>query len=753
MSEQNLELPISGMTCVGCAKSIEVALKGRAGVIESEVNFPSSTLSVKIDDSRISRQNVIESVREAGFNVVEAVEGESLEDAMEIANEAGYQRQLTRLIVGIVLTLPVFVLSMGRDFGIWGDWAHAGWVNWLFWALATPVQFYVGWDYYSAAYNSLKSRFANMDVLVSLGSLSAYIFSCVVMVALTYGSNRFGDHVYFETSATIITLILFGRIIEHRAKGKTGAAIKKLLGMQAKTARVLRNLESVDVPVSQVVVGDQIIVRPGERIPVDGKVLRGQSAVDESMLTGESLPVQKTAGMDVFGATINTEGTLTLEAERLGRESALSQIIEQVKKAQASKAPIQQLADRITNIFVPIVIVVAISTFAFWMIASGDFTHALLRMISVLIISCPCAMGLATPLAVMVGMGRGAEHGILFRSSEALQRTQSIDSVVLDKTGTISEGKLTVTDVVAIAAESEIALLSIAGSVENSSEHPLARAVVREAKSQGAELLELDSFQAAPGRGVSATLSGSDVLVGNQIWIEDHSISTAGLIEQAIALEKQARTVIWVARDGEALGIVAVADTLKPTSREAISTLKKMGLSVAMITGDNRHTAQAIADEVGITEVLAETLPQDKAARVKALQDSGHVVAMVGDGINDAPALAQADVGIAIGTGTDVAIESADLTLLRGDLNSLSDAMRLSNATMRNIKQNLFWAFAYNVLLIPIAAGVLAGFTFLPLMLRELHPIMAAFAMVLSDMVIVTNALRLKRVRLDSQRE
>ncbi len=551
---------------------------------------------------------------------------------------------------------------------------------------------------------------------------------------------------YFETSATIITLILLGRIVESKAKGKTGAAIQKLLGMQSKTARVQRGSKTVDIPLERVVVGDRIVVRPGERIPVDGIVLEGQSAVDESMLTGESWPVQKSAGMSVVGATVNREGLLTIEAHKLGGESALAQIIKQVKRAQASKAPIQLLADRISNIFVPIVLGIALLTFAVWFFLIGDLNQALLRMISVLIISCPCAMGLATPLAVMVGMGRGAESGILFKSSEALQRVRDVSHIVLDKTGTISQGKLTVTDVVAAANCSETELLTLAASVERGSEHPIAAAIVAEAERRGLKLEPPSEFSASPGQGVTARLGATTVRVGNQAWLAQ-TIDPSAMAQQALTLEQQAKSVMWVEADQQLLGLLAVADTLKPSSQAAVQRLQEMGLHIAMMTGDNQHTAEAIAQQVGIHDVFAQTLPSDKAARVRELQSQDKVVGMVGDGINDAPALAQADVGFAIGTGTDVAIESADVTLLRGDLNSVPQAIALSAATIRNIKQNLFWAFAYNVALIPIAAGCLAGFTYLPTMLRELHPIMAAFAMVLSDMVIVGNALRLRTIK------
>jgi len=736
------------MSCLGCARSIETALGRKTGVIQSSVDFPGSQVSVTFDTSQIERVEVVRAIRDAGFEVVEAAAGQSLEQAVQSAQQTETQRQWRRLQVGAVLTLPLFLLSMGRDFGVWGHWAHANWVNGLMFALATPVQIYVGWEYYRNAYNSLKNRAANMDVLVALGSTTAYLYSCIVMLSLWGGTEQWGTHVYFETSATIITLILLGRIIESRAKGKTGAAIQQLLGLQAKTARVERGGHEVHVPVEQVAVGDKVIVRPGEKIPVDGVVLSGQSAVDESMLTGESLPVDKDVGMSVVGATLNREGMLVIEARKLAGQSALAQIVQQVKQAQASKAPIQHLADRISNVFVPIVLAIALLAFGVWYVAFGDLTQALLRMISVLIISCPCAMGLATPLAVMVGMGRGAEQGILFKSSEALQRVGDVTHVVLDKTGTITTGQLSVTDVICADGQSRQSVLSRAAAAESGSEHPLAATIVAQAEQESLPKQAIEGFQAVVGKGVTAKVQSQTIRVGRSVWLRELGIELAELEPLALQLEQQARTVMWVAVEQSVVGLIAVADTLKATSPAAIASLQRQGLHVAMVTGDNPSTAQATADKVGITAVMAETLPQDKAARIRELQAQGHVVAMVGDGINDAPALAQADVGIAIGTGTDIAIESSDVTLLRGDLGSVAQAIRLSTATLRNIKQNLFWAFAYNVALIPIAAGVLAGVESLPLMLRELHPIMAAFAMIGSDMVIVANALRLRRIDL-----
>ncbi|MCA9182059.1 MAG: heavy metal translocating P-type ATPase, partial [Planctomycetales bacterium] len=538
MSERTLDLPLAGMTCVGCAKSIELALGRKPGVLQSSVDFPSSQVRVTFDDARIEQAEVMQTIRDSGFEVVEANEGQSLEEAVDSANRAESQRQWTRLWVGGALTLPLFLLSMGRDFGLLGNWAHSAWVNWLMFVLATPVQFYVGWEYYRNAISSLKSANANMDVLVVMGSTTAYLYSVVVLLTLTLGSKLWGEHLYFETSATIITLILLGRIVESQAKGKTGAAIQKLLGLQAKTARVQRNGQQIDLPLAQVIVGDKVIVRPGEKIPVDGIVLTGQSAVDESMLTGESLPVDKSVGMSVVGATVNRQGLLTIEAQKLAGDSALARIVQQVKQAQASRAPIQLLADRITNVFVPIVIGVALVAFGIWYFVIGDLNQALLRMISVLIISCPCAMGLATPLAVMVGMGRGAEQGILFKSSEALQRMGDVTQIVLDKTGTITQGSLSVTDVIPAADYSRERVLELAASLERASEHPLAAAIVAAAIDQGIALTDPHEFLSTAGQGVVGAVGSKRMQIGKRAWLDLNKGSTHDIDSHALQLER-----------------------------------------------------------------------------------------------------------------------------------------------------------------------------------------------------------------------
>ncbi len=764
-----LELPVTGMTCVNCSNNIVRKVKKLDGVISADANFSNDRANITYAVGTTNRNEIVATIRKLGFDVVEAETEEELVDAEAQARRDERTHQLRRLIVGASLTVPLFVLSMGRDFGLWGAWAQAPWVNWLFLALATPVQFYVGWDYYVGAYRSLRSGFANMDVLVALGSTVAYVFSIAVMWALSRGDMSMGHHVYFETSATIITLIVAGKLAEVTARGRTSEAIRKLMDLGAKTARVLRDGVERDIAIEEVVAGDHIIVKPGEKIPVDGLVLSGRSAVDESMLTGESLPVDKQLGDGVIGATLNKQGLLTIEATKVGRDSALSQIIKLVERAQASKAPIQQLADRISNVFVPVVIVIALLAFGVWLASGAGINHAILRLAAVLLISCPCAMGLATPLAVMVGMGRGAENGILFKSSDALQQAGGLNAVVLDKTGTITKGELALTDLVVSeqAATASIAmplmmagggpsavaelsdedrLLGLAASAEKGSEHPIAAAIIDAAEARGLTLSTPLDYESIAGHGIRATVDGHAILFGNSRLMRRENVALNNLEADVTRLQNEAKTAMWLAVDGTAQAVFAVADTVKASSREAIAQLKAAGLTVAMLTGDNEATARAIGAEVGIDRVYAEVLPGEKAAKVAELQAEGFSVAMVGDGINDAPALAQADVGLAIGTGTDVAIESADVTLMRGDLRGVSTAIGLSNATLRNIKQNLFWAFFYNVLLIPVAAGVLAPFSFVPQWLRELHPIMAALAMVFSDLFIITNALRLRRI-------
>lgn len=761
-----LELPLLGMTCTNCAATIERALNKVDGVLTATVNYANEKAAVSYATGAVSRAEMVAVVRKAGYDVVETGDDEDLEDAEAAAREAEIQHQKKRLLVGILFSLPLFLFSMSRDLGLVGHWAHATWVNWLFLVLATPVQFYVGWDYYDGAYKSLRNGSANMDVLVAMGSSVAYVYSVAVLLAQTFwNSTALGDHVYFETSAVIITLIVLGKLLEARAKGRTSEAIKQLIGLQAKTARVVRNGQELDIPIAEVVRGDMVLVRPGEKVPVDGVVVDGRSSVDESMLTGESLPVGKKAGDELIGATLNKQGLLKFEATKVGKETALAQIIKLVEQAQGSKAPIQRVVDQVAAYFVPVVIGLALLTFVIWLFSDAGFVPALIRLTAVLVIACPCAMGLATPTSIMVGMGKGAEKGILFKSSTALEQVQKLNAIVLDKTGTITKGEPTVTDVVIgekLAAIGEpvaangLAItedqstdywLQLAASAERGSEHPLGEAIVRAAQGKGLILAEPTNFAGIAGYGITAEVNGRTVLLGNLRLMEREGIHLNGLAAKAQALQDEAKTAMWLAVDGQASAVIGVADTIKEGSKEAVAAMKARGLTVVMMTGDNQATADAIAAEVGIDRVFAEVLPGDKANYVKQLQEEGFTVGMVGDGINDAPALAQADVGLAIGTGTDVAMETADVTLMRGDLRSVPQAIHLSKATMHNIRENLAWAFGYNIILIPIAAGILEPFAWAPNFLKQLHPILAAGAMAFSSISVVTNALRLRRLK------
>ncbi|MGD2068188.1 MAG: heavy metal translocating P-type ATPase [Gemmatimonadota bacterium] len=812
-----VELPITGMTCANCAATIERTLQSRVpGVVSASVNYATEKAVVEIIPGAVTRSELARAVEDAGYGVVEAGAGEEMEDAEAAAREAEIRDQTRKFLVGVAFSLPLFLLSMARDFGLLGAWAHAPWVNWVMLALATPVQFYVGWDYYLGGWKALRNRTANMDVLIAMGSSAAYFYSLPVTVALTLGVTSLGAHVYFETAAVIITLIKLGKLLEVRAKGRTGEAIRKLMDLRPAVARVVRDGGEEEVPVEAVAVDDVLVVRPGERIPVDGTVVRGRSAVDESMLTGESLPVEKGPGDAVAAGSINREGSFRFQATAVGAETALARIVRLVQEAQGSKAPIQRVADRAAAVFVPAVIAIAVGTFAVWWIAVGaGFTPALIRLVAVLVIACPCALGLATPTAIMVGTGKGAEMGILFRDSGALERAHDLEVVVLDKTGTVTLGEPRVMEILAAdggtlppgpgevgdappslpdgvaslpegraaaavatavegrtpdggsltgggtsagapadvgvgeLAPAQAELLRRGAAAERGSEHPLARAVLQFAEARGIAAPEADRFEAVPGRGVAAVVEGRDVLVGTRALMEQREIDLRDLGPRAEAMEARARTALWIAFDGRAAGLIGVADAVKPTSREAIDALRAEGLDVVMLTGDNRATAEAVAVEVGIERVEAEVLPDRKADVVRRLMDeTDGLVGMVGDGINDAPALAVADVGLAIGTGTDVAMETADVTLMRGDLRSVPQAIALSRATMRTIRQNLFWAFGYNVALIPIAAGVLYPIESLPGMLRQLHPILAALAMAFSSVSVVTNSLRLKGVTL-----
>lgn len=745
-STRQLTLPITGMTCVNCAATVERALCRTEGVVGASVNYATERAIVELSEEGATFEDLSVAVERVGYGVLQA-DPDELDDVEAAARRRELEDQTRKFWIGVGFAGPLFILSMARDFGFLGSWAYAPWVNWLMFVLASPVQVYVGWDYYVGGWKALRSGSANMDVLVALGSTVAFVYSVVVVVMLSVGSTLAGEHVYFETAALIITLIKLGKLLEVRAKGDTSEAIRELIGLQPDTARVVRQGVDYDIPISDVVVGDLLLVRPGERIPVDGEVVDGLSSIDESMLTGESMPVEKAPGDVVVGATMNKSGAFHFRATRVGADTALAQVIRLVQEVQGSKAPIQRLADQVAGIFVPIVIIVAVLTFlVWWVVVGADFSVALVRLVAVLVIACPCALGLATPTAVMVGTGRGARQGILFRSSEALQRVRRLGTVVFDKTGTLTRGEPEIRTVITLDSD-EAELLRLAGSAELMSEHPLGEAVLREAQSRSLNLTKPSSFRAIPGRGVEAIIGGAEVLVGNQVLMSERDIDLTEFELAKESIVAGGATPLWVAIDGKADGVLGAADTLKEGSADAVQELKLEGLAVIMLTGDQNATAEAIASSIGIHEVRAEVLPHQKCDVIRELQ-ADHVVAMVGDGINDAPALAQADVGIAIGTGTDVAIEAADVTLMGGDPRSVATALALSRATMRTIEQNLFWAFFYNVVLIPVAAGAFYSVTFLPMILRSLHPILAALAMALSSVTVVGNSLRLRRTDL-----
>lgn len=742
----SVEFPVTGMTCANCAMTIERTLNRKVpGVLSASVNFAAERVLVEYVPTLTSPDEMIIAIEKAGYGAIRPEETEEGEDAELAARKAEIRNQTKKFIIGILFTTPLFLLSMGRDFGLLGGWSHALWVNWLFLVLATPVQFYTGWDYYTGGWKSIKNKSANMDVLVAMGSSVAYFYSLALLLY-----PPLGQHVYFETSAVIITLIKLGKMLEARTKGKTGGAIRKLMGLRPKTATIVEAGKEREIPLSQVNVGDQVVVRPGESIPVDGLVLEGESSVDESMLTGEPLPVDKAPGDKVTGGTINGEGRLKFEAERVGKDTALARIIRLVQEAQGSKAPIQALADRVAAVFVPSVIGVAFFTFVLWWAIGGQFVPAMIRLVAVLVIACPCALGLATPTAIMAGTGKGAEKGMLFKNSEALETATKLNTIVLDKTGTITLGKPTVVDLVISDAliKDEAELLRFGASVERGSEHPLGKAIVLEAEKRRIDLFEPEAFKAERGFGVRAKIDGREILVGKPTWFAKLGLDVDGAKEQISAFQSQGKTVMMVVIENKLAGMISVADQVKPESADAIAELKNQKLKVVMLTGDNAQTARAIADEVSTDEVISEVLPEEKSAKIKELQDRAEKVGMVGDGINDAPALAQADVGFAIGTGTDVAIETGDVILASGNLHGISKAIQLSRMTMGTIKQNLFSAFFYNVMLIPVAAGVLYPFEFIPNFLRQLHPILAAFAMAMSSITVVSNSLRLYRKKI-----
>ncbi|CKF27725.1 heavy metal translocating P-type ATPase [Bacillus paranthracis] len=729
------EFTVSGMTCAACANRVEKRLNKLEGVNGATVNFALESATVDFNPDEINVNEMKSAITKLGYKL-EVKSDEQDESTDHRLQEI--ERQKKKFIISFILSFPL----------LWAMVSHFSFTSfiylpdmlmnpWVQLALATPVQFIIGGQFYVGAYKALRNKSANMDVLVALGTSAAYFYSVYLSIQ-SIGSSEHMTDLYFETSAVLITLIILGKLFEAKAKGRSSEAIKKLMGLQAKTATVVRDGTEMKILIEEVVAGDIVYVKPGEKIPVDGEIVEGKSAIDESMLTGESIPVDKTIGDVVIGSTMNKNGFLKVKATKVGRDTALAQIIKVVEEAQGSKAPIQRVADQISGIFVPVVVVIAIITFAVWMIfvTPGDFGGALEKMIAVLVIACPCALGLATPTSIMAGSGRSAEYGILFKGGEHLEATHRLDTVILDKTGTVTNGKPVLTDVIVADGFNEEEILRLVGAAEKNSEHPLAEAIVEGIKEKKIDIPSSETFEAIPGFGIESVVEGKQLFIGTRRLMKKFNIDIEEVSKSMEELEREGKTAMLIAIDKEYAGIVAVADTVKDTSKAAITRLKKMGLDVVMITGDNTQTAQAIAGQVGIEHVIAEVLPEGKAEEVKKLQVQGKKVAMVGDGINDAPALATADIGMAIGTGTDVAMEAADITLIRGDLNSIADAIFMSKMTIRNIKQNLFWALAYNGLGIPIAAF---GF---------LAPWVAGAAMAFSSVSVVLNALRLQRVKL-----
>ncbi|MGA4482076.1 heavy metal translocating P-type ATPase [Bacillus bombysepticus] len=729
------EFTVSGMTCAACANRVEKRLNKLDGVNKATVNFALESATVDFNHDEVNVNEMKSAITKLGYKLEVKPDDQ---DASTDHRLQEIERQKKKFIISFILSFPL----------LWAMVSHFSFTSfiylpdmlmnpWVQLALATPVQFIIGGQFYVGAYKALRNKSANMDVLVALGTSAAYFYSVYLSIQ-SIGSSKHMTDLYFETSAVLITLIILGKLFEAKAKGRSSEAIKKLMGLQAKTATVVRDGTEIKILIEEVVAGDIVYVKPGEKIPVDGEIVEGKSAIDESMLTGESIPVDKSIGDVVIGSTINKNGFLKVKATKVGRDTALAQIIKVVEEAQGSKAPIQRVADQISGIFVPVVVVIAIITFAVWMIfvTPGDFGGALEKMIAVLVIACPCALGLATPTSIMAGSGRSAEYGILFKGGEHLEATHRLDTVILDKTGTVTNGKPVLTDVMVADGFHEAEILRLVGAAEKNSEHPLAEAIVEGIKEKKIDIPSSETFEAIPGFGIESVVEGKQLLIGTRRLMKKFDINIEEVSKSMEALEREGKTAMLIAINKEYAGIVAVADTVKDTSKAAIARLKKMGLDVVMITGDNTQTAQAIAGQVGIDHVIAEVLPEGKAEEVKKLQAQGKKVAMVGDGINDAPALATANIGMAIGTGTDVAMEAADITLIRGDLNSVADAIFMSKMTIRNIKQNLFWALAYNALGIPIAA---LGF---------LAPWVAGAAMAFSSVSVVLNALRLQRVKL-----
>ena len=723
---EKVDLDVMGMTCAACSNKIEKVLNRISGVNKATVNLTTESATVEYNPDMTSVDEFQQRIKNLGY------EAQPKKEASEKSSQKEKQlkRQLIKLVVSAVLAAPLLMTMFVHLFGI--QIPHIFMNPWFQFVLATPVQFVIGWQFYVGAYKNLRNGSANMDVLVALGTSAAFFYSIYESIKWLINTN-YEPHLYFETSAVLITLILFGKYLEARAKTQTTNALSKLLNLQAKEARILRNGEETMVPLSEVKEGDYLVIKPGEKIPVDGKIIKGMTSIDESMLTGESIPVEKMQNDNVIGSTMNKNGAITVEATKVGKDTALASIVKVVEEAQGSKAPIQRLADIISGYFVPIVVGIAIFTFIIWisLVQPGQFEPALVAAIAVLVIACPCALGLATPTSIMVGTGKAAENGILFKGGEHIEATHAINTVVLDKTGTITNGTPEVTDF-----SGDDQTLQLLASAEKGSEHPLAEAIVSYAKEKSLEFLEVDHFEAIPGRGINATIDGKELFVGNRKLMSEKGIQTNEAETNLAQFEKEGKTAMLISVDNELRGVVAVADTVKDTAQQAIQKLHELGIEVAMLTGDNKRTAQAIAKQVGIDTIIAEVLPEEKASKVAEIQSEGKKVAMVGDGVNDAPALVKADIGIAIGTGTEVAIEAADITILGGDLLLIPKAIKASKSTIRNIRQNLFWAFGYNVAGIPIAAiGLLA-------------PWVAGAAMALSSVSVVTNALRLKRMKL-----
>jgi len=740
---EEITIPIGGMTCASCVRRVEQALTKVNGVVSASVNLATEKGTVKYIPEAATPRALKQAITDAGYEVKEENAGVG-EVKIRDAKQEEISQLRRRVIVAAVLSALVMIGSMHELIPALMDIPmQTRFIGLL--VLTTPVQFWAGWRFYRGAYLTAKHGSTDMNTLVAVGTSVAYLYS----VAVTFFPGLFEAQglqhaVYYDTAATIITLILFGRYLEARAKGRASDAIKKLMGLQPKTGRVIRDGREIDIPIEDIQVGDIVVVRPGEKVPVDGVVVEGYSSVDESMITGESIPVEKREGDGIIGATINKTGLFKFEATKIGSETALAQIVRLVEEAQGSKAPIQRLADVVASYFVPAVISIALLTFAVWFFFGPEpaFTFALLNFIAVLIIACPCSLGLATPTAIMVGTGQGAQNGILIRDAQALENAHKINTIVLDKTGTLTQGKPVVTDIIGGNGFDEADVLRLAASAERGSEHPLGEAIVAKAKEMNIELAEPKGFESFTGRGIGASIDGRAVLLGNLRLMQERNISLNGTSDEAVRLSEEGKTSMFVAVDSEVVGLVAVADVLKSNSEGAVKRLQEMGLEVIMLTGDNERTAAAIAKQAGVDRVLAEVLPAEKALEVKKLQEKGKVVAMVGDGINDAPALAQADIGISIGTGTDVAIEASDITLVGGDLQGLVTSIALSRKTLKTIYQNLFWAFFYNILLIPVAAGVLY-----PIWGIRLDPMYAAAAMAFSSVSVVSNSLRLKRFK------